>query len=211
MDKHASRLAIPVLRSRVAPVFNWCSKMQIFLEDTTDFKPCHEIIVHNINGFDRLKVLQHERVHTLICGALSPDLLDYGELLGMLIINGISGEVCEVLKAYCTKELNHPRFRLPGCHGRQKQRRKRARSNVAAGSAGSATTPGKIDCCANDFGAAVGMGQIYSKPEKHGLQRQTYCVCPQCGTIVVRTPGISCSEMACSKCGLALLQVDSTA
>ncbi len=124
MDKPASRLAIPVLRSRVAPVFNWCSKLQIFLQDPHDLKPCHEIIVHNINAFDRFKILKQEEVHTLICGALSPELLTYGELLGIIIIDHVSGEVCDVLQAYRSQELSDPRFRLPGCPRRYRNRKR---------------------------------------------------------------------------------------
>lgn len=209
MDKHAARLAIPVLRSRVAPVFNWCSKMQIFLEDSSDFKPCREIIMHNINAFGRLKVLQHENVHTLICGALSPDLFDYGGLLGLFIIDGISGEVCEVLEAYRTEELSHPRFRLPGCRRHRKQRRTRSGRRIDMGPAGLQFTAGQTERWGNDFEIEVGITQGYTRRNTHGAEEQGYCMCPQCGAAVPRAPGIPCSKMACSKCGLTLYQVDS--
>lgn len=209
MDKRAPRLAIPVLRSRVAPVFNWCSKMQIFFEDTPDLKPCQEIVVPNVNGFDRLRLLHHENVHTLICGALSRDLVDYGGMLGLVIIDGISGEVCEVLKAYHAKQLNQPRFRLPGCPGQPKKRKARAGNKIAIGSAGPQMIPGRSDRRENDFEIQAGMLQGCSKRKIRGAAEQGYCVCPQCGTVVPCVPAIPCSKMACAKCGLELLQVDS--
>jgi len=111
------RLAIPVFRSRVAPVLNWCSKILILPENTEEITAGDEIVLLHMNAFDRLGVLKEEGVKTLICGALSPDLLNYGESLGLRIIHGIAGEIGDVLKAYRSKKLDQPCFRLPGCRG----------------------------------------------------------------------------------------------
>jgi len=117
MERRAPRLAIPVFRSRVAPVLNWCSKIHIFPECIEEADSCQEILLFNVNAFDRLRMLQEEGVRTLICGALSSDLLSYGDSLGLRIIHGIAGEIDDVLNAYRTQTLDQPRFRLPGSHG----------------------------------------------------------------------------------------------
>ncbi len=111
-----AKVAIPVFRSRVAPVLNWCSKMHIF-PDETGKTGCtqEELVLLGMNAFDRLRVLREDGVRTLICGALSPDLLSYGESLGLRVIHGIAGDVWEVFCAYCSRELDDPRFWIPGC------------------------------------------------------------------------------------------------
>lgn len=116
MEKATSRLAIPVFRSRVAPVLNWCSTIRIFSEETTTLG--REITLPNMSAFDRLKVLQDEGVQTVICGALSPDLLRYGESIGLQIIPGVAGEISDVIEAYRAEALDQPCFWIPGCRGR---------------------------------------------------------------------------------------------
>lgn len=114
MGKGISMLAIPVFRSRVAPVLDWCSKILIFPEDAAEAISGEEIVLPNRNTFDRLRILQQEGVVTIICGALSVDLLSYGESLGLRIIHGIAGDIGEVLQAYRTRQLDQSSFWLPG-------------------------------------------------------------------------------------------------
>lgn len=107
-------LAIPTFRSRVAPVLNWCSRMLIIPENETDEAADRELVLNDMSGFDRLRALREKGVDTLICGAVSPELLNYGEDLGLRIIHGVAGEIDEVLQAYYEGQLDQPRFRLPG-------------------------------------------------------------------------------------------------
>jgi predicted Fe-Mo cluster-binding NifX family protein len=108
-------LAVPVFRARVAPVLNYCSKILVFPADMHDTACGREITFLNPNPFDLLRILHKEGVGTLICGALSPEVLSFGEHLGMRIIHGVAGEIGEVLHAYREKRLDQPSFRLPGC------------------------------------------------------------------------------------------------
>ena len=78
MDQERPRLAIPIFRSRVAPVLNWCSKMLILGAKVTSGTAGQEVLLLNMDAFDRLRILQTEGIQTLICGALSSDLLSFG-------------------------------------------------------------------------------------------------------------------------------------
>ena len=116
MPRQTPMLAVPVFRSRVAPVLNWCSTIDIFPENAAETTASsQEIVLLDMSAFDRLRILQEQGVRTLICGALSPELLSYGESIGLRIIHGIAGDIGDVLNAYYANDLDHPRFRLPGC------------------------------------------------------------------------------------------------
>lgn len=111
-------LAIPVFRARVAPVLNWCTKVLVFPEEMADRSSGREIVLREPNPFDLLRILYKEGVGTLICGALSSELLHFGEHLGMQIIHGVAGDIADVLRAYREQELDQPSFRLPGSQKR---------------------------------------------------------------------------------------------
>jgi predicted Fe-Mo cluster-binding NifX family protein len=108
-------LAIPVFRARVAPVLDWCSKILIFPEEGADFKSHRQIVVVEKNIVRLMQTLREQGIETLICGALSPETLNYGESIGLRIIHGIAGEIEEILQAYREKKLDQPKYRLPGC------------------------------------------------------------------------------------------------
>jgi predicted Fe-Mo cluster-binding NifX family protein len=125
MDRMQLKLAIPVLRSRVAPVFNWCSRICVFSGEGLDrIQFREEMQIGSLTSFNRLELLRERGVGTLICGALSPELLTYGEQIGLTIIHGVAGELDEVLKAFGNRELEQPRFRMPGCKGPRRYRRR---------------------------------------------------------------------------------------
>ena len=122
MGEDISKLAIPVFRSRVAPVLNWCSRMLIFSADLAAGGSGQEFLLPDMSAFERLRMLQKQGVSTLICGALSPDLLQYANHLGLHVIYGVAGDIDDVLGAYRHQRLDHPRYWLPGCKGRRNYR-----------------------------------------------------------------------------------------
>jgi hypothetical protein len=197
MHKEASGLAIPVFRSRVAPVLNWCSKMLILGESAMTCAVGQEMLLLNMSAFDRLRILRDEGICTLICGALSPDLLSYGEHLGLRIICGVAGDVDEVLRAYHTEQLDQPRFWLPGCTGQHNYRRSCMR--------------------AVDAGFTHGMKSAKTGVEDHsqvGIEKNRtgrmpggpggFCICPQCGMKIRHERGVPCTQIYCPQCDLPM-------
>jgi predicted Fe-Mo cluster-binding NifX family protein len=196
-------LAIPVLRSRVAPVFNWCSKIRIFSGDAPNsMRFCEEIELGSLAALSRLDVLRKRGVKTLICGALSPDLLAYGEQLGLRIIPGIAGEIDEVLKAFGSRELDQPRFWMPGCMGPRRYRGRR----------GPFDSPCEAPC--SSFGTVrlsgldnpQGSGPGARGDKEPGGGPGGMCICPQCGKILPHRRGIPCTELLCPSCRHTLVR-----
>lgn len=204
MSKGTPMLAIPVFRSRVAPVLNWCSKMQIFREEATDTKCCDEIVLLNMGAFDRLKIIHEEGVQTLICGALSPDLLSYGEKIGLNIIHGVAGEIGDVLQAYHAQKLDSPRFWLPGCRGPRTYRKGWRRGCVAGGTSEEMSASPDCEEPTRARGAKKGARKVRTVGRRTGAGG--FCICPHCGTMVSHQRGIPCTQVTCPQCEQPLVR-----
>jgi predicted Fe-Mo cluster-binding NifX family protein len=171
-------LAIPVLRYRVAPVLNWCSRIQIFPEGPSHEWIAQELFLPQLEAAQRLQVLREKGVNTLICGALSADLLRYAGQLGLTVVSGVAGEVDEVVQSYWTNTLDHPKFWLPGCRGLRRYR--------------SGRLNGKVFPCRGQTGVR---GQ-----NSEGLGPGGFCHCPDCGARVPHEQGIPCAQVRCPRC-----------
>lgn len=209
MQREASGLAIPVFRSRVAPVLNWCSKMLILGESAATCAVGQEMLLLNMSAFDRLRILRDEGICTLICGALSPDLLSYGEHLGLRIICGVAGDVDEVLRAYHTQQLDQPRFWLPGCTGQRNYRRSclRAVDDGFTHAMKSAKTGGKDHIQVGTEGVPSqkpGPGAEKSRTGRIRGGLGGFCICPQCGMKIRHERGIPCAQIYCPQCDLPM-------
>ncbi len=169
-------LAIPVFRSRVAPVLNWCSRVFIISEDAAGEMQGRELILDEMNGFERLRALREEGVNILICGALSPDLFSYGRVLGLHIIPGVAGFIDEVLAAFRERKLDQPHLRLPGCP--------RAR-HYRSGGRCCETISGATDTLKKEPSGA-GREREHGKAKRCPMENRKAgsvggCVCPRCG------------------------------
>jgi hypothetical protein len=123
---HAERemmmIAMPIMRGRVAPVFNWCSRTMIFPANP-EGGSAQELWTPELGPSERLQLLRAQHgVQTLICGALSLDLHNCAVGLGVKVILGVAGDVEEVIKAYRQNRLDQPEFWLPGCRGPRRYR-----------------------------------------------------------------------------------------
>lgn len=196
-------LAIPVLRSRVAPVFNWCSRICIFSGDGPGgMRLCEEIEPGPLTAFSRLDILAKRGVKTLICGALSPDLLTYGEQLGLKIIPGVAGEIDEVLKAFGARELDQPRYWMPGSMGPRRHRGGRASADSPCEETcapGERTRPSEPQKPQRSLSAARRNKQSAGGP-------RGVCICPQCGKTLPHQRGIPCAQLLCPSCRHALIR-----
>jgi predicted Fe-Mo cluster-binding NifX family protein len=182
-------LAIPVLRDRVAPVLNWCSSIRIYPEEppTTQGAP-QEVDVSHLEAGRRLEFLREHGVTTLICGALSPDLRHYAQILGIKVVCGVAGDIDEVLRSYRDNQLDQPQFYLPGCRGPRRYQ---------AGLGGGRGCPGLTGNAGPCRGARA--SQAGSKTEK-------ICICPECGLQQPHERGIPCYQVNCPRCGQRLVR-----
>ncbi|MCK9375589.1 MAG: hypothetical protein M0P73_05505 [Syntrophobacterales bacterium] len=178
-------LAIPVLRSRVAPVLNWCSRIQIFPPEPSQEAVGQELILPHLEAAQRLQVLHEKGVNTLICGALSADLLRYAGDLGLTVVSGVAGEVQEVVQSYWQNTLDDPKFWLPGCRGLRRYR---------GGWLGKTKSRGRNN-------------SYSSPPPEPGWGPGGFCQCPACGARVPHEQGIPCEQVRCPRCGQVMERV----
>lgn len=188
-------LAIPILQSRVAPVFNWCSKVLILPEDATESATGEEVdLACASDPFTRLKILREKEVTLLICGALSPELLEYAQHLNISVTCGVAGEIEQVLHAHRFHQLDKPQFRLPGCF-----RGRCYRNGAHESEERSENMPGKSgkqDQSSGRFGqGGQGRGKRMSAAGPGGE-----CECPKCGATAPHQRGIPCTQVQCPQC-----------
>lgn len=185
-------LAIPVFRARVAPVLDWCSKIMIFPKEGADASSGREIDVMKGHLFRLMQALREQGIDTLICGALSPEILNYGESIGLRIIHGIAGDIEEVLRAHIERKLDQPRYWLPGCRG---QRRYRAGAKCFDQATGVSNGPGPGRENASRSQSSGRPSRIKSEGGPGG-----FCICPNCGERKQHERGIPCSQVPCPAC-----------
>jgi len=193
--KREEMIALPVMRGRVAPVLNWCSRIQIYPEEPSQAGGGQELILAHLEAAERLQVLRAKGVNTLICGALSADLRWYAGHLGLTIVSGVAGEVDAVVQSYRQNTLDHPKFWLPGCQGLRRYRSGRQK--------------GKGPPC-------NGQGRTRSQDRNRspinpgpgqGLGPGGYCQCPACGLKVPHEQGIPCVQVRCPRCSQMMERV----
>jgi hypothetical protein len=209
-------IAIPIMRGRVAPVLNWCSRLLIF-PPIPEGGEAEELCAPDLGPVERLQLLQEKGVHTLICGALSADLQHSATKLGLKIIPGVAGEVGEVLRAYWENHLDRPEFWLPGCQGARRYRQGLGQEQCLASTeqqGGKQAMPGGTGGKGGGRGqgggqggrcrrAGVGPGGSGGGP---GAGMTDVCVCPACGAQAPHERGIPCLQVKCPQCGKAMVR-----
>lgn len=206
-------LAIAVLRCRVAPVLDWCSNFVIY-PDVGRENEGREITLDNSRRYETLKRLCDLGVGTLICGALTNELLDYAQHLNIEVIYGVAGAIPEIMNAYSKEELHHPQYRLPGCKGPCHYRQRRGLFQAAKGGEKEELIMGQGVQGKQRRGRAGQRGRGASSPAKgrlkegqpfdgEGLQA-SLCICLQCGKEVSHQQGIPCFQMTCPQCGQSM-------
>ncbi|MEJ5330898.1 MAG: hypothetical protein WHT07_12175 [Desulfobaccales bacterium] len=182
-------VAVPVLRSRVAPVLDWCSRYLIFPAAPSAGEVSQELALPHLEAGQRLQRLRERGVRVLICGALSSGLLCRARELGLAVVCGVAGEVQDVIHSYWQNTLDQPRFRLPGCKGARRSRR-----GWRGGRRG-------FDAAQIKVGGGFGRNQPLpaTAPGSEG-----WCRCPDCGVMLSPKPGVPCLPGRCPHCGHSL-------
>ncbi len=218
-------IAIPVMWTRVAPVLNWCSRILIFPDDSGE-GPEEELRFPDMEALDRLKVLRQKGVDTLICGALSLELLYGARHQGLRVISGVAGAVDEVLRAYREDRLGEPEFWLPGCRGPRRYRQgcrnpddspqnnqPGGKDTMPGGRGGRGQGGGQGQRQGGGQGQGGGRGQCRvqgggarAPGTGQGAGVQDVCRCPACGASAPHERGIPCMQVKCPQCGQSMVR-----
>jgi predicted Fe-Mo cluster-binding NifX family protein len=108
------RIAIPIFKSRVSPVFDTCTRLSLieFEDDRVITKK--EFDLDNFSLQERLRVLEKNDVAIIICGGISDVFHATLSHSNIHLITGICGNVDEIIKAYIDDRLDDPCFFMPG-------------------------------------------------------------------------------------------------
>lgn len=108
------RVAIPIFRSRVSPVFDTCARLLVIDLDQGKETQRQEIYLDKLSLSEREPILKKLNVTTFICGGISETLHNILKASGNRLIIGIAGEVEKVLAAFLSDQLDEAQFQMPG-------------------------------------------------------------------------------------------------
>jgi predicted Fe-Mo cluster-binding NifX family protein len=112
-----AKVAIPIFRSRVAPVFDYCVRVSVFDIGGDGQIERSELYLGTLSPTERVGALIKEGVTTLVCGAMSEDLEKLFQTSGISVIGSIGGPVEGVLEAFMSDRLDEPQYCSPGIGG----------------------------------------------------------------------------------------------
>ncbi len=121
------RLAVPVWKDRVSPVFDVASRVDIFTVENGAVTGRSE---HRLGSRARPATLSILAVDVVLCSALSRTLETALRAVGIEVVREVCGPVDEVVQAYVNGTLAEERFLTPASTRRPR------RQEAAAGEAG---------------------------------------------------------------------------
>ena len=115
--RDVARVAIPIFRSRVSPVFDSC--LQLLVVDVEEDRQTSrtQLYLDQLSPSQRLDVLRRAGVTTVICGGISEVFHHMLNSAGIRTITGIAGEIEEVITAFLADRLDQAYFYMPGRGG----------------------------------------------------------------------------------------------
>lgn len=108
------KVAIPIFRSRVSPVFDSCTRILLIDVEHNQEIERNEIYLDKLSLTERMAVLQKLKVKTILCSGISDLFQNMLQSVKIYLITGIAGKVDQVVSAYLSKRLNEPQFLMPG-------------------------------------------------------------------------------------------------
>lgn len=107
------RIAIPIFRTRVSPVFDSCTRVLLIDTEHNREVDRKEIYLDALSLTERLTILRRSKVAAVICGGIGEVLETMLAGAKIDLICDIAGEVDRVLAAYLSGQLDEPGFYLP--------------------------------------------------------------------------------------------------
>ncbi len=108
------RIAFPIKDKYLATVLDFSSSLLVVDIENGQVKKKHETDFNYVLLPLRANKLKDLKVNTIICGAVSNSLSMMIWHLGINIINGITGNVDQVIDAYINERLYEPKYLMPG-------------------------------------------------------------------------------------------------
>lgn len=116
MRAAVTRVAIPIFRKKVSPVFDSCTRVLLVDIENNREVDRKEIYLDSLSLTERLTLLLKSGVSVVICGGISNVMENMVVGKKIDLFGNITGEIEYVLKAYLANELDRSQFQLPGFH-----------------------------------------------------------------------------------------------
>jgi predicted Fe-Mo cluster-binding NifX family protein len=108
------KVAIPIFQSRVSPVLDSCRHMLLIdMEQGNDMKR-ERVYLDEMSLAERCGLFAKLDVTIVICGGVSEVFANMLMGANIRLINGIAGEIDDVITAFLEERLDKPQFYMPG-------------------------------------------------------------------------------------------------
>jgi predicted Fe-Mo cluster-binding NifX family protein len=108
------RIAVPIWEDKISPVLDTATRLLILEKLDRENISRKEAPLEEKEISRRCFRIRKLGVDLVICGAVSRSFSGLLKASGVQLIQGISGDVEDILEAYFKGKLNQPRFLMPG-------------------------------------------------------------------------------------------------
>jgi predicted Fe-Mo cluster-binding NifX family protein len=108
------KVAIPIFQNRVSPVLDSCRHMLVIdIEQDTEVDR-ENIYLGEMSLTERCDIFAKLEVTIVICGGVSEIFSNMLMGANIRLVNGIAGDMDDVIAAFLGECLDNPRFYMPG-------------------------------------------------------------------------------------------------
>jgi len=184
--------------NRIAPVFDVARQIQLVEAALGHIVGESPQVFSSDLPVQKALFLVELGVDTLVCGAISRQVMALVQGYGIQVIPFLTGELREIIKAWLKGRLEEKRFIMPGCCGRSWRQHRElggidkeeySMNGKRRGGIGQGSGRGQRRGCA---GGPVTIGAVSA------------CLCPNCGHSPPHQRGVPCAQALCPKCGTAV-------
>lgn len=115
------KVALLTAHSRISPFFASTSIWLKVKVTENECLICSTEHFQTSNEFDMINELLEQNIEMIVCGAIPYYLEKIAINQGCDIFSFIAGDIDDVINALHQKELDNPKFRMPGCQKRKKR------------------------------------------------------------------------------------------
>ena len=108
------RIAVPIFKSRISPVFDTSTKMLVIDCDKGKEIQRQEIYLDKLSLYERQRILASLNVDVFICGGITETFQKMIKTPDNRFITGRTGSVEEVLSAFISGKIHTKKFQTPG-------------------------------------------------------------------------------------------------
>lgn len=108
------RVAIPTFQNRISPVLDSCRHMLLLDIENGNEMDRRNVYLGEMCLTERCGIFKNLDVAMVICGGISEILANMLKGSNIRLLNGIAGDIDDVITAFLEDDLDKPQFYMPG-------------------------------------------------------------------------------------------------